>query len=304
MRRFALLVLATLAAAPAFAQSTGELADRLSRLERDLNYVQRQVYTTKAGDPNAITASGVDGAGAAQINVRLTQIEEQMRQLRGQVEQANYAAQANGTALQKLQGDIEYRLQALEQAQSAAAASAAANAAANTGTVPSAEMAHDTSYVNASVNDAPAGYKPSPSAKDTEAAVTGGDFPNSNAHYNYAFKQLNAKKYSEAATSFDDFVKKYPKDPLVSNAYYWLGESYYARGDYTRSAEGFRKGFESNPQGQKAPDNLLKLAMSLEKIKRMNDACVVLKQVTSKFGDSAPRTAARAEEERARMACK
>jgi tol-pal system protein YbgF len=150
------------------------------------------------------------------------------------------------------------------------------------------------------VADEPATYQP---AGNTPAA-TGADFPDSNAAYNAAFKKLNSKDYSGAAAGFDEFVKAYPKDPLTSNAYYWLGESYYARGDYTRAAEGFRKGFESNPQGQKAPDNLLKLAMSLDNIKRNKEACIVLGQVVSKYGDSAPRTKERAEAERSRMQCK
>jgi tol-pal system protein YbgF len=296
MRRIMFLSLAAMLMAPtAFAQSSNELNDRLGRLERDLNYLQRQVYSTKTGapsDPNAMPVAG--GEGTAQLQVRLTAIEEQMRQLRGQIEQANYATQANATAINKLEEDVNYRLQTIEQAQSAAAVAATTAA-----TAPTETMAP----VEAKVSETPASYKPSPSAAD-ETSVTGGDFPNSNAHYNHAFKLLNAKKYSEAATSFDEFVRTYPKDPLTSNAYYWLGESYYARGDYTRAAEGFRKGFETSPKGQKAPDNLLKLAMSLEKIKRTNEACIVLKTVITKYSDSAPRTAQRADEERTRMACK
>ncbi len=190
MRRFVLAATALLTAAPAYAQSNSELMDRISRLERDVNFVQKQVYTgAAAGDPNAMPATGADS-------------------------------------------------------------------------------------------------------------------PDSNAAYTAAFKELNAKNYSGAASKFDDFVRKYPKDPLTSNAYYWLGESYYARGDYTRAAEGFRKGFESNPQGQKAPDNLLKLAMSLDNIKRTSEACIVLGQIVSKYGDSAPRTKERADAERSRMQCK
>ena len=130
------------------------------------------------------------------------------------------------------------------------------------------------------------------------------DFPDSNTHYSYAFKLLNEKKYPEAATSFDGFVKKYPSDPLVANAYYWLGESYYARTDYTRAAESFRKGFEANTAGQKAPDNLYKLAKSLEQVKRTNEACIVLGQITSKYGETAPRVSKRAADERLLLQCK
>lgn len=285
MRRLFVAASAVLIALPAFAQSNAELMDRLSRLERDVNFVQKQVYTgAPAGDPNAMGAA--TGAGAAQLEVRLSAIEEQLRAMRGQVETAQYASGEAQRNVQKLKEDMEYRLGALEQAQSAAAITAESGAVAAATAEPAAEVKPDV----------PASYQP--------AAATGADFPDSNSAYNAAFKELNSKNYSAAATKFDDFVRKYPKDPLTSNAYYWLGESYYARGDYTRAAEGFRKGFESNPQGQKAPDNLLKLAMSLDNIKRTSEACIVLGQVVSKYGEGAPRTKQRAEAERTRMQCK
>lgn len=283
MRYFA-LILTALFTTPALAQDSA-LMDRLLRLERDVNFLQKQVYsgTSPAGDPNAMPIA--TGEGAAQLQVRITQMEEELRTMRGQVETAQYQAGEAKRDLQKMKEDYDYRLQALEQAQSAAA-------------IPAPEAAALTDDAMAEVKDAPASYSP------TTPAATGADFPDSNAAYNAAFKQLNAKDYSGAATSFDAFVKKYPSDPLTANAYYWLGESYYARGDYTRAADGFRKGFETNPKGQKAPDNLLKLALSLDNIKRTSEACVVLGQVVSKYGESSPRTKTRAESERARMQCK
>lgn len=287
MYRSTLMLVATLLAAPAFAQSSSDLNDRLSRLERDLNYVQKEVYS---GTGKGGAVAGVGG----NTEVRFTQLQEELRQIRGQLEQAQYEARAATQALEKYRGDTDYRLQALEQkTQALEAAQAAAPAA------PEAEPSTGETLVPAE-NAEPASYQKESSAKP---AATGKDFPNSNAHYSYAFKLLNEKNYVGSAASFDKFVKKYPSDPLTGNAYYWLGESYYARGDYTRAAEGFRKGFETNPDGQKAPDNLLKLAMSLDKVKRTKEACIVLKQVQGKYGDSSPRTAAKAAEQTTAMQC-
>ena len=274
-------------ASPAFAQSTGELNERLNRLERDLSFVQKQVYSGGGAAP------GVTGVGG-NVEVRLTQIDEQIRQLRGMAEQAQYEARRATEALEKYRGDTDYRMQALEQKLAAMEAAVAA--------APVAMEAPPTgeTIVPPEEPSAPATYQ-----KEAESApaATGRDFPNSNAHYSHAFKLLNDKNYTASATSFDQFVKKYPNDPLTGNAYYWLGESYYARGDYTRAAEGFRKGFEANPDGQKAPDNLLKLAMSLGKVKRTKEACIVLNQITSKYSDSSPRTASKATQQVSDLGC-
>lgn len=284
MRRVLFVILAiTAASAAAIAQDdTGALLDRLERLERDVNFLQRQVYRGASADPNA---PGIPNGG--QFEVRLSQMDEEIRQMRGAVEQVQFQNKQTADNLKKLSDDVDYRLRALEQKQAAVDA-----AAMQPQPAPVAEAPKPT---------AAATYQP---ATTDKPALTGSDFPNSNAHYSYAFKLLNDKKYAEAAASFDAFVKKYPADPLTSNAYYWLGESYYTRDDFTRATESFRKGFEVNPDGQKAPDNLLKLAMSLGQVKRTNEACVVLKQVINKYAATAPRTVQRATDQRAAMQCK
>ncbi len=278
-----ILPLILLFAAPAFAQE--DAADRISRLERDINFLQRQVY--RGGAPETAPASTT-----ATSPVGIGQLREELRTLRGELEKVQYENKKHSEELKKLSTDVDFRLRAIEDKQAAAAA-----------VVPAPES-------EAVAAPAPAeAIKPAEETakvvpKETKPAVTGKDFPNSNEHYNHAFKLLNGKNYSGAATSFDDFVRKYPSDPLVSNAYYWLGESHYARGDFTRSAESFRKGFEANPDGQKAPDNLYKLGMSLAGIKRTNEACVVLAQIISKYGDTAPGTRDKAINERTQLQCK
>lgn len=290
MRRLILPALFLLAS-PAMAQSTSELNERIGRLERDLNFVQKQVYTGGG--------AGGGATGAGNTTAQLGAMSEEIRQLRGMVEQSQYETRTAAQALEKYRGDTDYRMQALEQKVVAleAAAAAAPVAVAPADAPPTGETP-----VPVEEPAAPATYQKGAAAEPV-ASPTGRDFPNSNAHYSYAFKLLNEKNYTASAASFDQFVKKYPSDPLTGNAYYWLGESYYARGDFTRAAEGFRKGFETNPDGQKAPDNLLKLAMSLNKVKRTKEACIVLKQVQSKYGDASPRTAAKATEEISTLQC-
>ena len=294
MRRFVPLLLSlTLMTGIAHAQEDNSaLSERLDRLERDVNFVQKQVYRNGAtGD--AGTASGAP-ANSGQLQVRISQIDEEIRQIRGLIEQTQFQNKQTATDLKKLSDDVDYRMRALEQKQAQAETPAAPPAAAEPATAPTA----------AAEDKKPATYKPDGKEKEPAPAVTGKDFPDSNAHYSHAFKLLNDKKYSEAAASFDAFVKKYPADPLTANAYYWLGESQYARNDFTRAAESFRKGFEVNPDGQKAPDNLYKLAMSLSQIKRTSEACVVLAQVSSKYAQSATRTAAKAKESATSLQCK
>ena len=300
MRRYILLFipLAMMATSANAQEDTGALVERLERLERDVTFVQKQVYRSGAGGE-----AGNAPATTGQQNVRFSQIDEEMRQIRGLIEQTQFQNKQIATDLKRLSDDIDFRLRAIEQKQAQASLEQPVAPAITT---PVADSAAVPELPAAAIDPTkPATYTPEPKAKPTEKpALTGKDFPDANAHYSHAFKLLNEKKFSEAATSFDGFVKKYPADPLTANAFYWLGESQYARSDFTRSTESFRKGFEVNPDGQKAPDNLYKLALSLAQIKRKTEACVVLSQVVSKYAGTAARTVAKASEARTTFECK
>ena len=303
MRRFFCLALPlTLLAHAAFAQDdNAAVSDRLERLERDINFVQKQIYRGNSAEAAGASTSSGAPANAGQLQVRLSQIDEEIRQIRGLLEHSQFENKQTAAALKKLTEDVDYRLRALEQKQTQAPAQGAYTPAA--ATTPTTEPATATAPVEPA-EAIEAAAKSDPSKPKVTPAITGKDFPDSNAHYSYAFKLLNEKKFAESAMSFDAFVKKYPSDPLTANAFYWLGESQYARGDFTRATESFRKGFEVNTEGQKAPDNLYKLAMSLGQIKRQKEACVVLGKVIEKYSETATRTATKAEEARISMQCK
>src|SRR5437870_9489261 len=89
--------------APARSQDRLTL-ERLDRLERDLNMLQRQVY---GGGP-APMMSG-DPGGAASGEVRMDRIEQQMRELTGRVEEfVNQIGQLR-QRVEQINGDVETR---------------------------------------------------------------------------------------------------------------------------------------------------------------------------------------------------
>lgn len=228
-------------------------------------------------------------AAVARLQVKISELEEEIRNLRGKIEQMSYENQQLKEQMQKSQTDVNFRLDAIEKKQAAAVTPAPAAAvqprqqADNTPDSGQLQPVEEPADQDSSENsddgnsNAPATIAPVSSIPK---------FATPRDHYNYAFKLLNQAKYPEAGAAFSAFTKQYPKDPLIGNAWYWLGETYYVQRDYVRAADDFRQGYESMPTGPKAPDNLLKLAMSLNAIKKDKEACVILKQVVAKFGSS------------------
>ena len=75
------------------------------------------------------------------------------------------------------------------------------------------------------------------------------------------------------------------------------------RGDYTQAATYFARGYQEYPKSVKAPDNLLKLAMSLARLDRKKDACVTFEELDTRFPTASQAIKRRAASERKRTGC-
>jgi len=121
--------------------------------------------------------------------------------------------------------------------------------------------------------------------------------------YDRAFGLLRQADYDGAEKAFQSFVDKNPKDKLIDNAKYWHAETLYVRGRFPEAATGFADAFQQNPQGTKAPDSLLKLAMSLAALNKPTDACTALGALKSKYPKASNSVKSRADEQRAKLKC-
>jgi len=101
--------------------------------------------------------------------------------------------------------------------------------------------------------------------------------------YNYAFNLLRQSEYPQAEAAFKDFLAKYPKHDLASNADYWLGQSYVVRGDYKQAEVVLLDGYRRYPKGNKAPDTLYLLGLSAGKLGQTKEACAAYKRFGAEY---------------------
>jgi len=121
--------------------------------------------------------------------------------------------------------------------------------------------------------------------------------------YDYATGLIQRGAYAEAELALKSFVAQHPKDPLAGNAQYWLGETYYARSDFQNAAVTFAQGYQKYPKSSKAPDNLLKLGMSLGQIGQKDNACTAFKQLAKQFPTASAAIKDRAARAQQRYGC-
>ena len=103
--------------------------------------------------------------------------------------------------------------------------------------------------------------------------------------YDFAFRLLLQRRLDEAEVALRSFIHGNADHALVSNAYYWLGEIHYVGNNYEQAANIFAEGYEKLPNGNKAPDSLLKLGISLARLGREEDACRALGELDTLFSD-------------------
>ncbi len=257
---------------------------------------------------------GTSHAASVNFETRLSAVEDQLRTLTGKLEQIEFAVRRMDQAQGRAGSDNDMRLQKLEQqmqnvtAQIAAPNFQAGGRGAAASDVPNAGGSSDDEDVTGTLG----------ALKMRGGSVTGGvnkqktpalpatssDYGlSSQEQYDKAFGYLRAASYDDAEKAFKAFIDKNPKDKLIDNAKYWYAETFYVRGKFGDSAVSFAEAYEANPKGAKAPDALLKLAMSLGSLNKTDDACATLVALKTKFPNAPKTISARAEQEKARLKC-
>lgn len=339
----AVLVVAVALSTPAQAQSTDDLRvmlDRMERLERDIRTLNLSLSrgrpvtppvsgakpvpaVPRAGSRGAITSGGgwEGNPGLARMQIRLSALEGDLRSATGAMEQFGFQIREIGKRLDKLVGDMDYRLSALEgrtQGQPGAVSGARPAAPPRLSAAPAPPPVQKiipgqaggfatppttlgtVSQSSLSVVTPPAAQKrpgqkpapapaaaaqPAPAATASAATIV---LPPGTAkeQYNYAFGLLRQANYDKAELALQEFVKLHPKEALASNARYWLGETFYVRAAYVQAAEVFLEGYQADPKGPKAPDSLLKLGMSLGGLDKKREACAAFDKLIKDFPDA------------------
>lgn len=285
-------------AAPAFAQRSDlrDMMNRLERMQRELTTLQQTVYQGKPPPPGAASqVGGLDRRITARIEVRLSQLENELRRVTGKAEELEHAVGRFNSRLDKLVSDIDVRLNTLEQRQGIATAGDAGMTPPPAGSpdAPPSNLGTISPDALAARRAAPARAKPIlPKGTPKE-------------QYDHATSLLLAdQNIEEAERALSAFIDAHPRHKLASNAHYWLGETYYVRKQFQQAAYTFADGFQKFPRSQKAADNLLKLGMSLGQLGKKKQACTAYSRLLSNFPNAVKNLRNRVGREQRRLKCR
>lgn len=221
----------------------------------------------------------VNGMEANRANQNLG---DEVRSLRGQVEQLRYDFDNAQRKTQEQDAALDARLKALEAGGAAAAVpapgAAGAPAAGGLYTPPAAAVPQ------------PQVYAPAPQPPAATGASAAAD---EEALYLKSFDSIKTGKYDDAIRGFRGMLDKYPQGNYSDNAWYWMGESYYVKRDYPNALQSYRSLLEKFPASPKVPDALLKTGIVQQEQKKNDQARAAYQRVLKEYPNSQAATLAR-----------
>jgi tol-pal system protein YbgF len=198
----------------------------------------------------------------------LDQVQGDVRQLRGRIEELEYNNEALKKQQRDLYNDLDKRIGGSGHGGGGSDGGGSAGAAA--------------AAVGAGSGSASGGNSVPAGGGLADAGNSGANSEEQTV-YAQSFDALKAGSYSVAITGFKGFLSSYPSSPLAENAQYWLGEAYYVTRDFDSASGAFRNVMQKYPNSRKVPDAMLKLGYTQLEQKKVGEGRATLQQVVQKY---------------------
>ena len=258
-------VAAPAAVSPAWAQNAG--ADRrMERLEQSVRALQATVLQAQAtGQPVVVRPEGPDPILTA-MQERVADLEATLQRLNGQLETLGFEIEQAKRAEAATETERRNSLQALNERIGRLDTQVAALTAAM---APPEPLAVGPDAGGTLGGQLAAGTPPGQPAPPAPPANAGEAFTQARALF-------TANDFEGAGAGFQDFVTRYPTNTRAPEAYYWLGESYFARRGYQTATAAYASALRNRPTTAWAPAAMARLAQSLANASQNAQACAAL----------------------------
>ena len=237
--------------------------------------------------------------------LRLNEIEDQFRQLTNQFEEINFKMDKLSTRITKMQSDNQMRFSDLENIDPKN------NKNKKKAKLPGTSEPQDLGAIP--------GYssKNLPEEQETNsigttAAVTTSEaerseslLPNKSPkeQYEFAISFMKIGDYETAEFALKEFIDKNKDHDLAGNAQYWYGETFRIRQLYSDAATAYLDGYQNYPKSDKAPDNLLKLGITMVQLGEKEQGCTMITGIKKQYPKASKSVLQKAQYEQKKFNC-
>ena len=280
----------------------------LEIIQKDLRTLERAVYSqsfSESSDTNTTQRASTKEAEQALTKhlLKLSEIEMQFQELTNKFEEINFKLDNLSTKLSKVQKDNQIRFEQIENSSNNNTNKNALTSLPKTEQKLGNEEVTTKKILPGSSEPQSLGelsYKDMTTSDEKQVIETVEQtesiisevfneeekiLPDTNPKEQYQFARnfLKVGDYDSAEKAFREFVLSNPDHELSGNAQYWYAETYRIRQMYTDAATAYLEGYQKYPKSKIAPENLLKLGVSLVQMGEKDQGCLMIAGVKKQY---------------------
>ena len=293
----------------------------LEALQQDIKTLERAVYSDSFEKKNnsdseqSLSENSSEEALTRHL-LKLSEIENQFRDLTNKFEEINFKLDKLSNRLTKLQSDNQLRFEQVEKTMGNVVSTGAANLTENISNenkvLPGTSEPQDLGSISYKDMTTSETTQQTQSVDSTSTVVLETvesiekllpeDSPEN--QYEFATSFLKVGDYNTAERALKEFVLTNPNHQLAGNAQYWFAETFRIRQLYVDAASAYLEGYQKYPKSEKAPDNLLKLGVSLVQIGEKDQGCMMITSLEKEYPEASQSILQKAKYEEKKFECK
>ncbi len=288
------------------------VVDQIQILSSDLKTLEKAVY--KSSDlvgSSSLQSSNLNEDVLTKHLLKLNNLEDQFRSLTNRFEEINFKMDKLSSRITKIQSDTQLRLNDLENTSSDQSQDKKNIKKNKQAALPGSDKPKDFlstsgySTVNEEKKQEINSIESAATVITSEPESRESLLPDKPAkdQYEFALSFMKVGDYETAEFALKEFIDKNKDHDLAGNAQYWYGETFRIRQLYSDAATAYLDGYQNYPKSNKAPDNLLKLGITMVQLGEKDEGCNMIKGIKKQYPKASKSVLQKAQYEQKKFKC-
>ena len=286
--------------------------DQIQIISQDLKTLEKAVYKSSDITLSTNNSSGLNEDILTKHLLKLNEIEDQFRKLTNKFEEINFKMDKLSNRVTKIQSDTQLRFSDLESGNTENKLNINTSKKNTKKILPGSSKAQDLGAAPAyetknlpekqivnSINTA--GTVIAEDAENKESLLPQNKKPDE--QYEFAVSFMKIGDYETAEFALKEFIDKNKDHDLAGNAQYWYGETFRIRQLYSDAASAYLDGYQNYPKSKKAPDNLLKLGITMVQLGEKDQGCKMIGGIKKQYPKASKSVLQKAQYEQKKFKC-
>ena len=284
------------------------ISDQIQVITKDLKTLEKAVYQKSdislKSNIDSIKSDGLNEDILTKHLLKLNEIEDQFRELTNKFEEVNFKLDKLSSRVTKIQSDTQLRFSDLENG---AIDSQQNKKVSLPGTSKPQDLGVNPGYQTSnlpkeqSINSVESAKTVITEAPEKKESLLPDKTPNE--QYEFAVSFMKIGDYETAEFALKEFIEKNKDHDLAGNAQYWYGETFRIRQLYSDAATAYLDGYQNYPKSKKAPDNLLKLGITMVQLGEKDQGCKMIIGLKKEYPKASKSVLQKAQYEQKKFKC-